>query len=176
MAPRLRILVGGLVLDFAIFYSDKAKSDILIHLTLYRYENGCLTPDMGSVFIALDPSLKENGCLEVSVNLFSSLFCLFVCLFVCMSSQWNSVSWAMFPGFHRYRLFFVRLSVPLFVCMSVRVCWVCWSQHQMFSGFYLPFVCLSFFQSVCQSLIHQIKSAARCLQAAIRWVEWTLSW
>ena len=32
-----------------------------------RYENGCLTPDMGSVFIALDPAVKENGCLQVSL-------------------------------------------------------------------------------------------------------------
>jgi len=31
----------------------------------YWYENGCLTPDMGSVFIALDPAVKENGCLQV---------------------------------------------------------------------------------------------------------------
>lgn len=31
----------------------------------YWYENGCLTPDMGSVFIALDPCTKENGCLRV---------------------------------------------------------------------------------------------------------------
>merc|ERR1712156_1095450 len=31
----------------------------------YWYENGILNPDMGSVFIALDPSIKENGCLQV---------------------------------------------------------------------------------------------------------------
>eukprot|EP00092_Neocalanus_flemingeri_P080604 GFUD01100578.1.p1 GENE.GFUD01100578.1~~GFUD01100578.1.p1 ORF type:complete len:119 (+),score=20.53 GFUD01100578.1:1-357(+) len=31
----------------------------------YWYENGCLYPDMGSVFIALDPCIKENGCLQV---------------------------------------------------------------------------------------------------------------
>ena len=31
----------------------------------YRYENGILNPDMGSVFIALDPSVKANGCLQV---------------------------------------------------------------------------------------------------------------
>merc|ERR1711872_581598 len=31
----------------------------------YWCENGCLYPDMGSVFIALDPSKKENGCLQV---------------------------------------------------------------------------------------------------------------
>ena len=101
MAPRLRILVGGLVLDFAIFYSDKAKSDILIHLTLYRYENGCLTPDMGSVFIALDPSLKANGCLEVSVNPFSSLFlpvCLSICLYVFSMKQCLMSNVSRFPS------------------------------------------------------------------------------
>ena len=31
----------------------------------YWYENGCLFPDMGSVFIALDPCRRANGCLEV---------------------------------------------------------------------------------------------------------------
>jgi len=31
----------------------------------YWYNNGCLFPDMGSVFIAIDPSRRENGCLEV---------------------------------------------------------------------------------------------------------------
>merc|ERR1711973_704563 len=31
----------------------------------YWYENGILNPDMGSVFIALDPSVKANGCLQV---------------------------------------------------------------------------------------------------------------
>ena len=40
---------------------------------MFRYENGCLTPDMGSVFIALDPAVKENGCLQVK-----SFLCLLV--------------------------------------------------------------------------------------------------
>ena len=31
----------------------------------YWYNNGCLFPDMGSVFIALDPCRRVNGCLEV---------------------------------------------------------------------------------------------------------------
>ena len=31
----------------------------------YWYNNGCLFPDMASVFIAIDPSRRENGCLEV---------------------------------------------------------------------------------------------------------------
>ena len=31
----------------------------------YWYFNGCLFPDMASVFIAVDPSTRENGCLEV---------------------------------------------------------------------------------------------------------------
>ena len=42
------------------------KSEILKWIYV-RYENGCLTPDMGSVFIALDPAVKENGCLQVSL-------------------------------------------------------------------------------------------------------------
>lgn len=31
----------------------------------YWYFNGCLFPDMASVFIAIDPATRENGCLEV---------------------------------------------------------------------------------------------------------------
>jgi ectoine hydroxylase len=31
----------------------------------YWYKNGCLFPDMLSVFIAIDPCTKENGCMQV---------------------------------------------------------------------------------------------------------------
>jgi ectoine hydroxylase-related dioxygenase (phytanoyl-CoA dioxygenase family) len=31
----------------------------------YWYQNGCLFPDMLSVFIAVDPCTKENGCMQV---------------------------------------------------------------------------------------------------------------
>ena len=31
----------------------------------YWYQNGCLWPDMGSAFIAVDPNTCENGCLQV---------------------------------------------------------------------------------------------------------------
>nr|XP_039254828.1 L-proline trans-4-hydroxylase-like [Styela clava] len=31
----------------------------------YWYSNGCLFPDMGTVFIAIDRTHKENGCLKV---------------------------------------------------------------------------------------------------------------
>lgn len=31
----------------------------------YWYNNGCLAPDMASVFIAIDPCTRENGCLQV---------------------------------------------------------------------------------------------------------------
>ncbi|MEP6755273.1 MAG: phytanoyl-CoA dioxygenase family protein [Chthonomonadales bacterium] len=31
----------------------------------YWYGNGCLTPDMGSCFIAVDRATRENGCLQV---------------------------------------------------------------------------------------------------------------
>ncbi|XP_046577348.1 ectoine dioxygenase-like [Haliotis rubra] len=34
----------------------------------YWYQNGILFPDMISVFIALDASVKENGCLQVGVT------------------------------------------------------------------------------------------------------------
>lgn len=31
----------------------------------YWYNNGCLTPDMGSCLIAIDEATRENGCLQV---------------------------------------------------------------------------------------------------------------
>lgn len=31
----------------------------------YWYKNGCLTPDLMTVYMALDPCTKENGCLQV---------------------------------------------------------------------------------------------------------------
>jgi hypothetical protein len=31
----------------------------------YWYDNGCLTPDMASVMIAVDAATKENGCMQV---------------------------------------------------------------------------------------------------------------
>lgn len=31
----------------------------------YWYVNGCLFPDMASVFIAIDPCTRENGCMQV---------------------------------------------------------------------------------------------------------------
>ena len=31
----------------------------------YWYHNGCVWPDMASVMVALDPSTRENGCLQV---------------------------------------------------------------------------------------------------------------
>ena len=31
----------------------------------YWYNNGCLLPEMGSVFLPVDKCTKENGCLKV---------------------------------------------------------------------------------------------------------------
>ena len=31
----------------------------------YWYQNGCLFPDMLSIYISIDPSTRENGCLQV---------------------------------------------------------------------------------------------------------------
>jgi ectoine hydroxylase-related dioxygenase (phytanoyl-CoA dioxygenase family) len=31
----------------------------------YWYQNGCLFPDLASVYIALDPATRENGCLQL---------------------------------------------------------------------------------------------------------------
>ena len=33
----------------------------------YWYQNGCLLPTMASVFIAIDPATKENGCMQNSI-------------------------------------------------------------------------------------------------------------
>ena len=40
----------------------------LYDLSQYRYwyNNGCLFPDMGTVFIAIDKCDQENGCLKVN--------------------------------------------------------------------------------------------------------------
>ena len=34
----------------------------------YWYYNGCLRPDMLSIMIALDPTTKENGCLQIATG------------------------------------------------------------------------------------------------------------
>jgi len=31
----------------------------------YWYQNGCLFPDLASIFIAVDPNTRENGCMQV---------------------------------------------------------------------------------------------------------------
>ena len=58
----------------------------------YWYENGCLYPDMGSVFIALDPCTTENGCLQVSAMLYirSLLSDLIIC--TSLSLVWCNLS------------------------------------------------------------------------------------
>ena len=35
------------------------------YLCRYWYKNGCLYPDMGTAFIAIDKCDVENGCLKV---------------------------------------------------------------------------------------------------------------
>ena len=39
----------------------------------YWYLNGCLFPDMGTAFIAIDKCDEENGCLQVRYNKCSSI-------------------------------------------------------------------------------------------------------
>ena len=53
-------------------YSNKTVTSIII--IRYWYKNGCLFPNMGTVFIAIDKCNKENGCLQVSqyIIVFSS--------------------------------------------------------------------------------------------------------
>ena len=43
--------------------SELGLSFLLSHS--YWYNNGCLFPDMGTVFIAIDKCDQENGCLKV---------------------------------------------------------------------------------------------------------------
>ena len=43
----------------------------------YWYSNGCLFPDMGTVFIAIDKCDLENGCLKVLIaGVYTSLLLL----------------------------------------------------------------------------------------------------
>ena len=37
-----------------------------MHFFSYWYNNGCLFPDMMTVFIAVDKITKENSCLQVN--------------------------------------------------------------------------------------------------------------
>ena len=74
VASRLWILVSETLVLFSCVVCGSKQHFIIrlvqsvshIHeIVNYRYENGILNPDMGSVFIALDPSVKANGCLQV---------------------------------------------------------------------------------------------------------------
>ena len=64
----------------------------------YWYKNGCLFPDMMTVFMSVDPCRKANGCLQVSkVDTFSvSKYCteLGVGLIGWVAQFWGSwLSW-----------------------------------------------------------------------------------
>ena len=45
-------------------YSCVHVLNVTLHFR-YWYNNGCMFPDMCSVFIAIDDCSKENGCLQV---------------------------------------------------------------------------------------------------------------
>ena len=70
-----RTMVTGALLEIKT-KSDHENGEMIMFKVdkscMFRYENGCLTPDMGSVFIALDPAVKENGCLQVESFLCAS--------------------------------------------------------------------------------------------------------
>lgn len=66
MAPGLRVNSHNdqkININVAI---RKIRKQKLINVFRYWYNNGCLFPDMMTVFIPLDPCKKENGCLQVS--------------------------------------------------------------------------------------------------------------
>ena len=70
-----RTMVTGAFLEIKTNYNHENGEMIMFKVDkscMFRYENGCLTPDMGSVFIALDPAVKENGCLQVESFLCAS--------------------------------------------------------------------------------------------------------
>ena len=48
----------------------------------YWYQNTCLFPDLASVFIAIDKTDVENGCLKVMKSFFTKLN-VNVCMCVC---------------------------------------------------------------------------------------------
>ena len=52
-----------------IFFYSGDRNTKLLQTSLqdygYWYGNGCLTPEMGSIFMPLDVCVRENGCLQV---------------------------------------------------------------------------------------------------------------
>ena len=58
MAPRLWVSDNW----YCTSSSFISSSNLLFS---YWYKNGCLFPDMGTVFIAVDKCDQENGCLKV---------------------------------------------------------------------------------------------------------------
>ena len=52
---------------YIYIYSSYICIIIVYSQCRYWYSNGCLYPDMGTVFIAIDKCDKENGCLKVSL-------------------------------------------------------------------------------------------------------------
>lgn len=64
MAPRLRVNSDkDQKINFNVAIRKIRKQKLVFR---YWYNNGCLFPDMMTVFIPLDPCKKENGCLQVS--------------------------------------------------------------------------------------------------------------
>lgn len=49
-----------------IFWVKGHISFVMSMCSSYWYKNGCLKPDMMTVFIALDRCVKANGCLQVN--------------------------------------------------------------------------------------------------------------
>ncbi len=41
---------------------------LLLLFIRYWYNNGCLFPDMGTVFVAMDKCDTDNGCLKVHIS------------------------------------------------------------------------------------------------------------
>ena len=41
---------------------------VIVVVFSYWYENGCLFPHMGTVWLAVDKADKQNGCVQVTRN------------------------------------------------------------------------------------------------------------
>lgn len=67
MASGLRVRAEMIVVscEYAFERRCSALSQYKFCVCRYWYKNGCLYPDMGTVFIAIDKCDRENGCLKV---------------------------------------------------------------------------------------------------------------
>ena len=75
----------------------------------YWYQNQCLTPDMGSVFMPVDRCTKENSCLQVNHQ---SVICDIIK--ICLNSSYLRVFLTYFSSHsHFFQTYFLRKTMNL---------------------------------------------------------------